>query len=421
MAVALRYGEFDNGDDERKMDWTLFLITILLLSFGIVMVFDASYSHAFLIHDDSAYWVKRQLIWAGIGLAGMYAATRIGFWKWRGWAVTLMVTSLLMLVAVRLVGHEAMGGQRWIGIGAFKFQPSEFAKLALVIYSAHVLANRPRIVRNLWSGVLTFLIVPMTAILLVERQPDLGTAATMLLTLFTTLYAAGARARWLAALLAAFVLVAVSFTVLHSQHKGFRWNRITAFINPEADPLGAGFQITHSLAALGTGGVFGVGFGESREKLLGNLPMQRTDFIYAIIGEELGLVGSLLVLFAFGLLTARGCQIAYRTKDPFGKLLAVGLTAMTAVQALLNVAVVTGSLPTTGIPLPFISYGGSSLVLTLFSIGMLLNISQHPDYEDARPAARREREHNSWSPDKHHVSHGSAAKAKERLMGLTHS
>lgn len=416
MAVAIRYSDIGNDNrEEKNIDWTLFLVTILLLSFGIIMVFDASYSHAFQIHNDSAYWVKRQLLFAGIGLAGMFIATKISFWKWRSIAVASMVISVILLIAVRFIGHEAMGGQRWIGIGSFKFQPSEFAKLTLVFYAAHVLANRPRLVRDFWSGVLPFLLMPLIAIFLVERQPDLGTAVTMLLTLFAVLYAAGARARWLLALLAFFACAAAAFTLLHSGHNNFRSNRLVAYLDPFAYSKDAGYQMSHSLTALGTGGLFGVGFGESREKLLGNLPMQRTDFIFAIIGEELGLVGAFLTLFAFGALSARGCQIAYKTKDAFGKLLAIGITAITTVPALLNIAVVTGTIPTTGIPLPFISYGGSSLILTLVSIGILLNISQNGDYKDARPNARRERERNAWSQDSGRT--GSAIIAKERLKG----
>ena len=407
----------NNDEIARQPNWKLFLVTLLLLSFGVVMVFDASYAHAFENYGDNAYWFKKQLISAVVGLGGLFLFSRIRYWKLQGWAFGLMACSLILLVAVRFVGHHALGAQRAIGYGPLKFQPSELAKLALVLYAAHVLTNRPRTARDLWTGIIPFMIVPLTAIFLVERQPDLGTAVTMLLGLLAALYVAGARARWLAGFVAAFALAGLALTLLHSG-SGFRSARILAFLNPEAAPRDAAWQINHSSIALGTGGVLGVGFGESREKKPGNLPMQRTDFIYAIVGEEFGLIGTIGLLAGFFVLAMLGCDIAYKTKDPFGALLAIGITSMITVQALLNIAVVTGSVPTTGIPLPFISYGGSSLVVTLVSIGILLNISKYPDREDMSPAARRAREQNGWrSGVGYHHRGGSANIARQRLLG----
>ena len=213
----------------------------------------------------------------------------------------------------------------------------------------------------------------------------------MLLTTLIILFAAGTRPAWVAGLLAVCVLFGLG-AVLKDGPDNYRFKRLTAFVNPKADELRSGYQIIHSTIALGTGGVTGLGFGESREKRLGNLPAQRTDFIFAIIGEEFGLAGTCLVVVLFALLAGRGLHIAQRCHDPFAALLAIGITAMITVQALENIGVVSASIPATGVPLPFISYGGSSLVPTLVGIGILLNISQHPYRVDAKAAARKRRE-----------------------------
>lgn len=377
-------------DKQFRPDWQLFLITLLLLSFGTVMVFDASYPHAIEYHQDAMYWVKKQLLWAVIGMGGLFAAAKIPYWKWQKWAVPGLIVAILMLVAVKFIGHSALGGQRWIGFGPIRIQPSEVAKLALVLFLAKMIADKPNITRNGW-GVVGLLAASGISILLVERQPDMGTAMTMLFSCLLVLFAGGCKKRWIAGILAVAVVAGLGVVLYERQKNDFRWRRLTTFVNPDADPLKSGFQITHSTIALGTGGATGLGFGESREKRMGNLPAQRTDFIYAIVGEEFGMIGTCGVLLAFLWLGGRGYHVAQRTKDPFGALLATGITSIVTVQAMLNMAVVTASVPTTGIPLPFISYGGSSLLPTLFGVGILLNISQHPFRRDLRPAARRAR------------------------------
>lgn len=391
----------------KSPDWWLFLITIILLSFGVVMVFDASYPHAIFYHDgDKAYWVKRQIMWACIGLAGLFIAMRIPYEKWKSLAIGGLVVSVILLIATKFVGHEALGGQRWIGYGPVKIQPSEIAKLSVVLFLATIFSQRPHLTQNLWTGVLPILGIALVAIGLVERQPDLGTAMTMFLTTIVVFFAAGTRVRVLAGILA-IVGIGVFLLVLHeAQTHSFRWKRLITFVQPEADPRNTGYQITHSMIALGTGGWTGLGFGQSREKLMGNLPAQRTDFIFAIVGEEFGLIGTGGVLLMFLFFTARGLHIAATTKDPFGALLATGITGMVTVQALLNMAVVTATVPTTGIPLPFISYGGSSLVPTLFAIGILLNVSR-----GVTSKAENYRRATTASPS------GSANVARQRLLG----
>lgn len=378
-----------NVDRKYRPDWWLFLATLVLLSFGIVMVFDASYPNAIEHYGDKAYWVKKQVGAAALGLVGMFLTSRIRFWKWQGWANLFLAVSFVMLIAVHVIGHSALGGQRWIGYGPVHIQPSECAKMALVLFLARHIAAKPERMTNLWGGFVPLLLLSLASIAFVERQPDLGTAITMLLTVVLVLFAGGAKKRWLAATLAVCAIAAFGLILHKGSENNFQLNRLTTYLHPEADPKNASFQITHSMVALGSGGLTGVGFGESREKRQGGLPVARTDFIFAIVGEEFGLLGTCLLLIGFVVFAARGFHIAQRTKDPFGSLLAVGITGMVSVQALLNVAVVTNTLPTTGIPLPFISFGGSSLVTTLFGIGILLNISQHPFRRDMRPSARK--------------------------------
>ena len=378
-----------NVDRQYPMDWLLFVITLALLSFGVVMVFNASYPLAIEIYDDKAYFVKRQILWAVIGMGGLFLGRRIPFWKWQGWALPALIFSFLLLVAVHIphIGHGAQGAQRWIGYGPIHIQPSEFAKFCLVLYLSKVFAANPKLARNLWGGVIPIIGIVLVSVALVAHQ-DLGTAITMVLTMMVVLFASGARARWMASILAILMVLGVSFVLLKGTDS-YRWRRLTTFIDPQADPLGTGYQISHSTIALGTGGWTGVGFGESREKRRGGLPAQRTDMIFAIIGEEFGLVGTGGVLLLFLLLTGRGYHIAQRTRDPFGALFAVGITSIVCVQSLVNIGVVTASIPMTGVPLPFISYGGSSLAATLFSIGVLLNISQFPYRKGTKPRRAR--------------------------------
>jgi cell division protein FtsW len=409
--------ESDRTPGEEKTfqpDWWLFLITIILLGFGIVMVFDASYPHGIEIHNDWAFWVKKQILSAVMGIVGLFIAMAVPFHRWQKVAVPALITALVLLVAVHVIGHGALGAQRWIGWGPIKIQPSELAKLALVLYLAKVLSARPNAARDLLGGLLPIAGVSFLAVLLVEREPDMGTAITMLFTILVVLYTAGAKARWIGTVILAASLIGFLAVMPHGGKSNYRWTRLTTFVNPAADPLRGGYQITHATIALGTGGVGGLGFGESREKRLGNLPMQRTDFIFAIVGEEFGLIGTLGVLSAFLILAGRGFHIAQRAKDPFASLLATGVTSMIVIQALLNIAVVTASVPTTGIPLPFISYGGSSLVPTLFGIGILLNISQRPFFKEQRPVKRLKYEEDLPG----FKSGGSAKSAKERLIAM---
>lgn len=356
-------------------DYLLFNVTLALLVIGLVMVFDTSYARSMDAGSDAFASLKRQASYAGVGLAAMLLVMRIGYWRLRRWSPLLLMLALCGLIAVWIppIGIEKNGASRWIGYGALQVQPSEFAKLALMLYLSALLSRSVYNVRDFMDGLAVPLVVVSLFVILVEREPDLGTAAVMGLSSLTLLYLAGARKRHLAGIGAVAALLVVAATLAH----GYRTDRITGFIDPEADYHGRGYQLTRGLLAVGSGGLLGVGLGAGREKFY--LPEANTDFIFATIAEETGLWGSLLVIGLLFVVGWRGFAIARRTRDAFGAMLAAGISATISWQALLNVAVVTGSVPSTGVPLPFVSAGGSSLVFLLVSVGILLNIAQHPE------------------------------------------
>jgi cell division protein FtsW len=361
-------------------DYWLFHLTVLLVAIGILIVYDASYVHSIGLKRtgyDALYYLKRQALWATVGLFLMFWVMKCGYWRLRGWAYLLLGLSLVGLIAVFYMPSEmavAKGAARWIKFGSVQFQPSEFAKLSLVIYLANVLSRKNYPIRDFWRGLCPQLFVVGGVALLVEREPDLGTAFVIGLVAITMFYAAGARKRHLLVIM----ICAGILVLLATKGHDYRWNRIRVLLNPEGDYHGAGYQIVHGLLAVGSGGPTGVGLGEGRGKYY--LPESNTDFIFATIAEETGLWGSLLVLGLVMLLVRRGLCIALRAQDPFGMLLATGITAIIGWQSILNIAVVTNSLPATGVPLPFISYGGSSLMFLLIGVGILLNIAQNPEF-----------------------------------------
>ncbi|MCR4403185.1 MAG: stage V sporulation protein E [Firmicutes bacterium] len=352
----------------------IFLITLALLSLGVVMVFSASSVSAYEIFRDSYYFIKRQLAWATVGLVAMCVAMEIDYHVWKGLAWPALVLSLVLLVAVLIPGVGVMirGSRRWLGVGSLTFQPSEVAKIVMVFFMASFLSDRSARMHRFVQGLLTPLVVLSVVFGLIMLEPDLGTGGTIVGITVLMLFASGASVSHLAALGAMGIpaLVAVAMAA------PYRVRRFLAFLHPWDDPLGSGFHIIQSLLALGSGGIFGVGLGRSRQKFL-YLPMQHTDFIFAIIGEELGFVGATAVVVLYFLLAWRGLRVAIGAPDPFGSLLAVGITTMIVFQAAVNIGVVSGTLPITGITLPLISFGGSSLVTTLAAIGVLLNISKY--------------------------------------------
>ena len=347
----------------------LILVTLGLVAFGLVMVYSATSASAALANGDPAYYLKRQAVYAFLGLVLMVVFSRVDFDALRRLAPALMVTSIGLLLAVLVLGRAANGAKRWISVGPAAFQPSELAKLALAVWAASYLARRrpPRTLHELWRpiGVVT---IVFCGLILVE--PDLGTAIAIVVMLAAVLLVSGTPTRTLAGGLGIVATLGLFAVWLEP----YRRARLFSFLNPWQDAQGAGFQTVQAMIGLGSGSIFGVGLGQSVQKV-NYLPEAHTDMIFAIIGEELGLIGATAVIAAYGAFAYAGLTIALDCKDPFGKRLAAGLTALVCGQAAINLAAVMGLAPLTGIPLPFVSYGGSSLVIGLACVGILLNIA----------------------------------------------
>jgi cell division protein FtsW len=351
----------------------LLTATLCLLALGAVMVFSAS-STTRILQDgglsDSAYYLKRTLIFGALGLVVMHVVARHGLDTVRRLTPALLGGSIFLLVIVLGAGQSVNGASRWIGSGAFQIQPSEFAKVALILYGADLLARKPKRARSL-EGFMPFLLVTGAACLLIVMQPDMGTAMVIAFAVAATLIAAGARPRDLGMIALAVGVVALLMTVVEP----YRMARLTGFLHPGAAAEGAGFQAAQAKIALGSGGLFGVGIGNGVQKAF-YLPEAHTDMISAVIGEELGLVGIAGVVGLFGMLGYAGLKVAQRAKDNYGKLLVAGLTSLILIQATINLFAVMGLAPLTGVPLPFVSYGNSSLLATLFSVGLILNVAR---------------------------------------------
>ena len=356
-----------------EADRILFGTVVILVLFGILMVYSASAVIAADRYNSSVYFLVRQVAWAVLGMLLMIGLMNLDYRRLQTPLLIFPALGLqLILLVLALLVSPSHNTHRWLRLGAASFQPSEFSKLVLIVFLAYFLSQRKDKVNDWRQTLLPIGLVGSLDILLVLREPDFGTALAIAVILGAMLYAAGLRVSYFAyAAMAA--LPAIYLLVFHV---GYRYRRILAFLHPYSDPLGAGFQIIQSYIAVGTGGITGVGLMEGKEKLF-FLPEPQTDFIFAVISEELGLIGSLLVIGLFGVILWRGLRSALRCTDDFGRLLAIGLTVMIVSQALVNISVVVGLLPTKGIPLPFVSYGGSSLLFSLAAVGILLNISQN--------------------------------------------
>jgi len=358
-----------------SVDTWLFTITLLLVFVGLVMVFSASAVMAKERYGSGYHFLLRQLGWAAAGIVVMIGAMRLDYRRYRHPAVVfsfLGVTTLL-LVAVFFL-DRAHHTHRWIHWGAFSFQPSEMAKPALILFLAFFLEGRIKDMED-WRNTLLPALLPAVVLLcLIVFEPDLGTAIACAAITACVLFVAGLRFRYLGyGLLAS--LVPLYFLIFHV---AYRRDRILAFLDPYSDPQGKGFHIIQSLIAVSTGGIAGTGLMEGKQKLF-YLPEPHTDFIFSVISEELGLVGAVIIVILFALFLWRGVRTALRTQDMFGRLLVAGITGMVVVQAFINISVVLGLMPTKGIPLPLVSYGGSSLFITLACVGVLLNISKQTE------------------------------------------
>ncbi|MBN2371243.1 MAG: putative lipid II flippase FtsW [Vicinamibacteria bacterium] len=356
-------------------DTMLFTVTAALIGFGLVMVWSASTALAEEKYDSAHHFLVRQLVCAGVGLAALLATLRFDYRRLRGRGVVaallLLATFLLILVLFLPTVNES---RRWIRVMGLSFQPSELAKLAVVLFLASHIARREERVNELFTSVFPAFLVLGWFSFLISIERDIGTALTLAVTGCVMLTLAGVRLRYFA------VFGAVALASLYQMIvlAAYRRERLSAFINPWADAQGSGYHIIQSLIAVGTGGVTGVGLTDGRQKLF-YLPYAWSDFIYAVIGEELGLVGALLTVGAFLLFLWRGLRTAFRAPDRFGMFLAGGLTLSIVLQAFINISIVLGLLPPKGIPLPFVSAGGSSLVLSMAAVGVVLNVSQHAD------------------------------------------
>ncbi len=349
----------------------LVLVTLGLVAFGLVMVYSASSARALLSADAPSYYLKRQAIYAVMGLVALVILSRFDFHRLRHATQPLLAVTFVLLVAVLAIGTAVNGARRWIPIGFMNFQPSELAKLVLALWTAALLARRPA-PRTLGELAKPIGVVVGLACALILIEPDLGTAIAIAIMVSAILVVSGTRLR----LLASAAGIATSVVLLAIWLEPYRRERIFSFLDPWHDPQGAGFQSVQSMIALGSGGFFGVGLGESVQKIY-YLPEASTDMIFAIVGEELGLIGAMGVIAAFAVFAYAGFNIALHCRDPFGKRLAAGITALICGQAAVNVSAVMGIAPLTGIPLPFVSYGGSSLVVGLAAVGILLNIASN--------------------------------------------
>ncbi|MDD5015791.1 MAG: putative lipid II flippase FtsW [Atribacterota bacterium] len=363
---------------EKKFpDLWLFIIVIVLMAIGICMVFSSSYIMAYKWYGDSYYFLKKQLIGVIIALIAFFFAIYTDYHYYKKFTLPILILSIALLSMVYIpgIGISAGGSTRWIkiGFGSFHPQPSEIAKFALILYMAESLTRKQvKDIKTFIRGVLPPLIIMFIMFFLILNEPDFSTSLIILGISFIMLFIGGTRVIQLYAL----VVAAIPLGILILSREEYRRVRLLSFLDPWKDPLDSGFHIIQSLLALGSGGIFGIGLAESKQKYF-YLPDQHTDFIFSIIGEELGFIGTVIIIFIFIILLWRGFKIALDASDQFGTLLAAGITSMIVFQSIINIGVVTKMIPTTGITLPFISYGGSSLIVNMFCAGILLNISRY--------------------------------------------
>ncbi len=383
-----------------EADRWLLLITVLLVAVGLVFVLSASQALAYIQHLTALYYFERQLISVGLGGAAMLVLMRVDYHRLRPLILPGTVLVTVLLVLVPLAGVEVNGARRWFALGPLVIQPTEMAKLAFGLFMSAWVVKQGERLRDLREGFVPFVVLLGGALGLVILERDLGTALVVAAILVAAFIAGGGRKRHVALLLLGLLLAGWLTIVLEP----YRFARLAVFINPFQDQLNAGFQSTQALYALGSGGIWGVGIGHSVQKFLW-LPEAHTDFIFAIIGEETGLVGTTLVLLGFAAFAVRGYRAAMRAPDRLGLAIATAITTWVAFQALVNMATVTDTLPITGVPLPLISYGGSSVAMTLAAIGVLLNVAsqgtrrQHQDTQRGVDAPSHLGRRNRWARD----------------------
>lgn len=355
----------------REIDKLLIVTTLLLFAAGVVMIYSTTYIMAMKRYSNEYFFVKRHL-WSGfLALAMFIVARRIPYHAYRKIVYPLLILSGIMLALVLIpgIGHTVGGARRWLKIGSFTFQPSEFAKLAVIIYLAYSLAAKNEKIKTFGVGFLPHIVITGIIMLLMLVETDFGTTMSLGAITLIMMFVAGVRIRHIISIFAA----AVPFIYVIVTKKSYMMSRILVFLDPWKDPSGAGFQIIQSFLAFGAGGIWGAGLGEGRQKLF-YLPEAHTDFIFSVIGEELGLIGVGIIIFLYLLFLISGARISLIATDLYGTYLAIGLTLLVSIQAVVNMGVVMGLLPTKGLTLPFISYGGTSLMVNMIGVGILLNI-----------------------------------------------
>lgn len=354
------------------MDFTLLITIILLLGIGLVMLLSASSPSALADTGDSYYYFKRQLIFAILGVIAMFAISKIDYRFYQKFYIHSYVISIILLVAVLLVGREINGAQRWIYLTeTFSFQPSEMVKFLIIVFYAGILVKNRDDLPKFKNGFLKhfFWVLPIIGLLLL--QPHFSASVVILGIVVVMMLVAGCKFRHFLTAGSILIPIVIVLVVLEP----YRLQRVLTFLDPWQDATGDGWQVIQSLYAIGSGGLFGVGLGDSTQKYL-YIPEPHNDFIFSIIGEELGFLGCVLIILLFAVFIWRGILIAMKSPDMFGSLMAIGITALIAIQVIINIAVVTSSMPATGMPLPFFSYGGTALFIILCEMGVLLNISR---------------------------------------------
>lgn len=353
------------------IDYGLLYTVIILIAIGIVMVYSASSYYALHNNSSSTAFMMKQLFAAVIGFFAMFFFMSIDYHTWKKFAFWALIATIPLMLIVKLF-PAVNGAQRWIKLGPLSLQPSEIAKYIVVLFLAVGMSNKGEKIKEFWSGVVPFLAVGAFFAGLCLYQSNLSIATLIMMVTFIMLFCDGARLKHLFLYIAPMLVLAVAaFAILEP----YRLKRLMNFTNPWKDAAGAGYQLIQSFYALGAGGLTGLGLGQSRQKAL-YMPEPHNDFIFSIVGEELGYIGCIIIMALFVVLVWRGIKIALSAKDMFGTLLAIGITSVIGVQSIINIAVVTGSMPVTGVPLPFISYGGTSITITMCAIGILLNVSR---------------------------------------------
>lgn len=364
----------------RETRISLFMTFCILMAIGVVMIYSSSGIYALEIMHDSGHFLVRHLMFLVIGSGLMVGVMMMDYRLLRKWARPILgiIIVMLILVLVPGIGKISSGARRWFNLGPINFQPSEMAKVGLIIYLADYCARKQSVIRSWWKGFVPPLVVMMVLSALIMKQPDMGNTILVFSITMTMLFIAGARLKHLVSIFLPAIPLAALLVVLEP----YRIRRVVAFMNPWEDPQGAGFQLSQSQIALGSGGFWGVGLGRSEQKLL-YLPAAHTDFIFSIIGEEMGFLGAVAVIFLFGVFIWHVIRILRQTVDPFGYYLIFGILMMLSIQVVVNFGVSIGALPTKGLPLPFISYGGSALIFNMMAVGLILNVSRTQDLGSA--------------------------------------